>query len=63
MELKTGDIVRVRVYGGATVTRQVVEQMGQTVALATEEECKRAAREQRRPICIGFPLRDIKPKE
>jgi hypothetical protein len=55
----------VKAYGGKVIARRVVEVRGRSVAVTTKEEYDAAAKEQREPICIGFPLSDVveeKPK-
>lgn len=59
MKAKNGDLIRVRAYGGQTVIRRVVDVREQAVLVSTNEEYEAAAREQREPICIGFPLADV----
>ncbi len=59
MRINNGSLVQVRVYGGQVVTRRLVEVRGQIALISTDEECESAAREQREPICIGFPLSDV----
>ncbi|MEJ7713744.1 MAG: hypothetical protein WKF84_28830 [Pyrinomonadaceae bacterium] len=56
---KKGDLIRVRVYGRKIVTRRVMEAREQMVLVTTDEEYKAAEKEQREPICIGFPLSDV----
>jgi len=59
MRIQRGDMVRVKAYGGKVIARRVVEVRERSVAVTTKEEYDAAAKEQREPICIGFPLSDI----
>ena len=59
MDLKNGDLVKVRAYKDQIEIRRLIEVRGQTAIISTDEECQKAAREKREPICIGFPLADV----
>lgn len=59
MSLKSGDLVKVKIFGGAVVKRRLLRVAGQVAVLTTPEESEAAANEQREPICIGFPLSDV----
>lgn len=60
MGLKSGDLVDVGVFGGAVVRRRLLRVDGEKAIITTLEESERAANEQREPICIGFPLSDVR---
>lgn len=59
MNLQSGDLVRVRAYGGEIQTRRLVEVQGRIAVITTDEEREAAAREKRDPIRIGLPLTDV----
>jgi len=59
MKLQNGDLVKVRAYRNQVQVRRLVEVQGRTAIITTDEECKAAAREKRKPVCIGFPLADV----
>lgn len=60
MELKPGDLVRVNAYGGKVHVRRVVETTKSVVFVCKEDEWLAAQKEGREPVCIGFPLWDVK---
>jgi hypothetical protein len=51
--------VNVRVAGGQTVTRIVVEDQGSVVLISTDEEVAIAEQEGRPPLVVGFRRRDV----
>ena len=59
MEMQSGDLVRVRTYGGREIVRRLATVRGATALICNDEEYKAATKEQREPICIGFPLADV----
>jgi hypothetical protein len=59
MRLQNGDLIKVKTYGGQVVARRVVDVREQTVLITTDEEYEAATKEQREPICLGFPLADM----
>jgi hypothetical protein len=59
MDVRNGDMVKVRTYGGEVAVRRVIEVQGQSVIVSTNEEYETAKGEQREPVCIGFPLADV----
>jgi hypothetical protein len=59
MNIQSGDLVRVRAYGGEVQVRRLVEVQGKTAIITTDEEREAAARENREPIRIGLPLSDV----
>jgi len=56
---KSGTAVRVRAYGGEILERKVVKDLGRSVVVCTEDEFRRAQREQREPDGVGFPRSDV----
>jgi hypothetical protein len=63
MQVRNGDTVRVRTYGGKIVTRRLVEVRDRVALVTTDEELQRANKEGREPVCIGFPVEDIVERE
>ena len=61
--MRPGEKVKVRVFGGKTVRRVVVEQIENTVVICRPEEWYAAARENRRPEGVGFPIWDVRLKK
>jgi hypothetical protein len=59
MEVKRGDLVRVRVYRRRVVERRVVDVGDGVLLLSTPEECEQADKEKREPVCLGFPVCDV----
>ena len=59
MNLKPGDLVRLRAFGGKEIVRRFVGQQEGTALICSEEEYKVASREGRKPECVGFPLQDV----
>ena len=57
--LQSGTLVEVRAYGDAVLTRRCAGVQGETVLICNEAEYEAAMREQRKPVCIGFPLADV----
>lgn len=57
--MRNGDLIRVKTYGGKVEARRVVDVRERLVIVTTKEEYETAAREQRKPVCIGFPLVDV----
>ncbi len=54
-----GQVVTVRLYGGGTAQRRVVEDKGNVVVICAEEEYVGAKRECREPVGLGFPREDV----
>ena len=59
MELQPGAIVKVRAFGGQELVRRLVGLNGQTALICSDQEYEAAQRENREPVCVGFPLSDI----
>lgn len=57
--MSKGQVVTVRLYGGATATRRVVAVKPKVVVICAEEEYQQAKTEGREPEGLGFPLADI----
>ena len=57
--MESGDLVRVRLYGGEEVVRRFVVQTESSVVICSEEEFQRSLEEGRNPDGIGFPPEDI----
>lgn len=53
--MQSGDKVQLRAYGGSEITRRVVAVSGNTLLVCLEEEYRRAKKEGREPVCVGFP--------
>jgi hypothetical protein len=54
-----GQVVTVRLYGGETAQRRVIEDKGEVVVICAEEEYVNARREGRQPLGLGFPREDV----
>jgi len=54
-----GQLVTVRLYGGATAQRRVVSVKRDVVVICAEEEYQSALREGREPSGLGFPREDV----
>jgi hypothetical protein len=59
MQLRPGDLVRLRAFGGKEIVRRVAGQDGSIVRVCSEEEYQAAIQEKREPECIGFPVKDV----
>jgi hypothetical protein len=59
VDIQHGTLIRVRAYGGRVLVVSCEAIQGQTVVVTTEKERESAAKEQRDPICLGFPLADV----
>ena len=57
--MSKGQIVTVKLYGGATASRRVVAVKRDVVVICAEEEYVAAQREQREPEGLGFPVADV----
>ncbi len=57
--METGDLVRVRLYGGEEVVRRFLVQTKRCVVVCREQEFQRSVKESRDPDGIGFPPEDI----
>ncbi len=58
--MQPGDRVMVKVFGGRTVNRIVVQPLGNTVVICRPDEWREAVRENRQPNGVGFPLSDVR---
>ncbi|HEX9897338.1 MAG TPA: hypothetical protein VGA85_06745 [Dehalococcoidales bacterium] len=56
--MKTGQLVRLKVYGGEAVV-MIVDANDVHVAVCKREEFEAAQREGRQPISVGFPVTDV----
>jgi hypothetical protein len=59
MDIQRGALIRVKAYGGKELVVSCEAIQGRTVVVTTERERASAAKEQREPICLGFPLADV----
>lgn len=59
MNIRSGDLVRIRAYGGEVQERRVVEVKGKIAIITTDAERAAATREGRDPVRIGIRLTDI----
>jgi hypothetical protein len=59
MNMRSGDLIRIRAYGGEIQVRRLVEVKGKTAVITTDAEREAAAKEKREPIRIGVPLADV----
>ncbi len=57
--LHPGTLVKIRAYGNTVLTRRCAGVQGDTVRICNEAEYEAALREQREPVCIGFPIADV----
>ena len=51
---KPGDVVRLRAYGGEEIQRRVVEVTKDVILVCREDEYRRAQRQGRQPLSVGF---------
>jgi hypothetical protein len=58
-ELTQGQWVTVIAYGGESLQRVVVNDLGRTVIVCTEQEFHSAQQENREPDGVGFPRKDV----
>jgi hypothetical protein len=54
--LNIGDMVSVKAFGGNLLQRRVVGLTPTTVLICKDEEYQLSTRENRPPVCVGFPL-------
>ena len=59
--METGQLVEVTEYGGVKAVRRVVADRGAVVVVCNEKEYEVAITEKRKPDCIGFPRKAVKP--
>jgi hypothetical protein len=59
MTFKAGDLVRVRAFDNQVHTRQIVRTEADVAVITTPEEYELAVKEEREPVCLGFPLSDV----
>ena len=57
--MNTGDVVKIRVFGGDVVERVVIEERETVVVACKPDEYRQAAQEGRKPQGVGFPLEDV----
>jgi hypothetical protein len=58
--LIVGQMVTVKAFGSRLLRRTVVGFTPTTVIVCKDEEYQRSIRERRSPVCVGFPLDDIR---
>jgi hypothetical protein len=58
--MRPGEKVEVTVYGGAKVIRTLVQVNDNKAFICKTDEWTKARAENREPICVGFPLEDVK---
>jgi hypothetical protein len=59
--METGQLVEVTEYGGVKSTRRVVADRGAVIVVCNENEFDAAIADKRKPDCIGFPRKSVKP--
>lgn len=59
--MRPGDKVLAKVHGGKTVRRVLVDVIENTAVICTPAEWESAIEEKRKPDCVGFPIRDVRP--
>ena len=59
VQVLKGQKVTVLLYGGAEAERRVVAEKGNVIVVCSDEEYKRAEREDREPEGVGFPREDV----
>jgi len=55
MPLTKGEIVKVRLYGGAIELRRFLVEYKNTIVICAESEWQKAIAEEREPSGLGFP--------
>ncbi len=63
MAIKRGDLVKVKAFENKVYTRRLVSVESGIAVITTSEEYELAAKEQREPVCIGFPASDVEGAE
>jgi hypothetical protein len=58
--ISQGTLIKLKAYGGEVITRRVVRDMGDVVAVCTEDEYQNAIRQKRDPVTVGFNKKYIK---
>lgn len=61
-QLKKGEMVMAKTYGGGQVERRVWEDTGETVYLCSERQYEALNKGWDAPMPIGFPKQDVKKK-
>ncbi len=61
-QLKKGEMVVAKTYGGGEVERRVWEDIGETVYLCSERQYEALNKGWDAPMPIGFPKQDVKRK-
>ena len=54
-----GDQIKLTAFGGEEITRRVIVAENGTVYVCKEAEYQSAIRENREPVCVGFPMESI----
>lgn len=60
--MKSGQIVTVETFDHELVDCRLVEVRDRTAIVCSEKEWQKAAREDREPDCLGWPLDSVKEK-
>lgn len=61
MTLESGETLKVKTFDRGVVNRRLVRLSGDIAEVTTAEEWEAAERENRAPVCVGFPIRDVTP--
>jgi hypothetical protein len=59
MAFRRGQFVMAHCFGGEIVKRRVIDDLGRTIVICTDEEYLQAHSERRNPVGVGFPVGDI----
>jgi hypothetical protein len=59
MGLQKGSFIKLRAFGGKQIVRRFVRKYKGAVLICSDEEYRKASREHREPLCIGFPIDDV----
>ena len=57
--MEPGDLIRLRAYGGEEIERRLVELKGDVVVVCRDAEYRKARKERREPIAVGFRVDDV----
>jgi len=55
--MESGQMVKLRAYGGEEVTLRFVRQVGETLVVCRPEEYELASLQKRDPRCVGFNVK------
>jgi|SRR5690348_3663656 hypothetical protein len=59
MIVKKGCLIKLRACGGKRIVRRFVGKKNGIVLICNDAEFRTARQENRKPLCVGFPVKDV----